>query len=510
MCNIKPSDSEEDILEVVEPTESDESDASTSIEDYYEEANEEEEEEDEEEAGSSDADQGANGGNESFTDCMKNHMSSSSRPPQIGCEGQIADISFHPQTNALAAAGISGDLVIYKYDLTENVTQRTIEVHTGACRAVEYSLDGALLFTASKDKSIVVSDSETGQFRHVFDKAHSAGLYSLSIISEHLFATGDEDGAVKLWDIRHKQPVLSVHKVKDYISSIVTNDSKRYLACTTGEGTVVSINIVAKKFHVESEPYESELTCAGLYKDEAKLVCGTATGKLLVYNWGEFGLHLDEFPGPKKKSINCQVAINDNVMVTGWEDGKISCDQHGRDTVVVPLVFYTVLSNQLHVCLFYQSEPYESELTCAGLYKDEAKLVCGTATGKLLVYNWGEFGLHLDEFPGPKKKSINCQVAINDNVMVTGWEDGKIRATHIHPNKQLGVIGQHQLSVDSLDISHDGSYIASCSLDEKISFWPIDFFNNIDLNVGIDKNTNLPSSQVTDHKTFFADLASDS
>ncbi|RZF48543.1 hypothetical protein LSTR_LSTR011158 [Laodelphax striatellus] len=400
MCNIKPSDSEEDILsEVVEATESDESDASTSIDDYYD-GNEEDEDEEEDEAGSSDAEQDT----KPLEDAIKHYMHIRNRPPEIECDGLITDISFHPKTNALAAACISGDLFIYKYDVAGNQTQRKTEVHTGACRAVEYSHDGQKIFTVSKDKSIVATDSETGQFVHVFDKAHSAALFSISIISEHLFATGDEDGAVKLWDIRHEQPILSVHKVKDYISSIVTNASRRYLACTTGEGTVVSINIVAKKFHVESEPYESELTCAGLYKDDGKLVCGTATGQLLVYNWAEFGLHVDEFPGSVKKAINCQVPLNDNIMLTGWEDGKI-------------------------------------------------------------------------------------------------------RATHIHPNKHLGVIGQHQMSVDSLDISHDGTYVASCSLDEKISFWPVDFFNDIDLNVGIDKNTNLPSSQITDQKTFFADLA---
>lgn len=325
-------------------------------------------------------------------------------PPAIDCGDLMVDISFHPSTNILAAASITGDLVLYKYD-TDNVTIcDTLEVHTKACRAVEYSDDGELLFSASRDRSIMISDSRTGKLKEFYDKAHEGALYCLTIVSEHVFASGDEDGVIKLWDVRHKDPIFSLSgRVKDYISGMVTTDSKRYLACTSGEGTVTSINLPARKFHV-------------------------------------------------------------------------------------------------------QSEVYESEYMCAGLCRDDTKLIAGTANGRLVFYNWGEFGLHSDVFPGPSKKAINCLVSISDNIVITGWEDGQIRATYLFPNKGLGIVGQHQLSVDALDISHDGRFIASCSLDQKIHFWPISFFNDIDFSNDMSDNTNLPSSQYTDRRTFFADL----
>ncbi|XP_075234496.1 WD repeat-containing protein 55 homolog [Lycorma delicatula] len=322
----------------------------------------------------------------------------------IDCEDLTVDISFHPKTNVLAAATITGDLILYKYDVDNVTVCDKLEVHTKACRAVEYSDDGDLLFSASKDRSIMISDSRTGKLKEFYDKAHEGALYCLTIISEHVFASGDEDGVIKLWDVRHKDPIFSVSgKVKDYISGMVTTDSKRYLACTSGEGTITTINLPARKFHV-------------------------------------------------------------------------------------------------------QSEVYESEYTCAGLCRDESKLVAGTANGKLVFYNWGEFGLHSDVYPGPSKKAINCLVSISDNIVITGWEDGQIRATYLFPNRGLGIVGQHQLSVDALDISHDGKYIASCSLDQKINFWPISFFNDIDFSDVLNDQTNLPSSQYADRRTFFADL----
>lgn len=45
----------------------------------------------------------------------------------------------------------------------------------------------------------------------------------------------------------------------------------------------------------------------------------------------------------------------------------------------------------------------------------------------MYVYNWGEFGLHSDEFPNLTKKAINCMIPITENIVITGGEDGMLR-----------------------------------------------------------------------------------
>lgn len=55
-----------------------------------------------------------------------------------------------------------------------------------------------------------------------------------------------------MWDARHRDPIFTVSgRVKDYISDMVTTDRKRYLACTTGEGTVTAINLPGRKLYTE-------------------------------------------------------------------------------------------------------------------------------------------------------------------------------------------------------------------------------------------------------------------
>ena len=48
----------------------------------------------------------------------------------------------------------------------------TLEVHTKACRDIEFSKDGNILFSSSKDKSIMLSDVNTGKLKHFYENAH--------------------------------------------------------------------------------------------------------------------------------------------------------------------------------------------------------------------------------------------------------------------------------------------------------------------------------------------------
>uniref|UniRef100_A0A1B6JR77 WD repeat-containing protein 55 homolog n=1 Tax=Homalodisca liturata TaxID=320908 RepID=A0A1B6JR77_9HEMI len=341
-----------------------------------------------------------------ITAIMRARDKPNEKPPDVVSEDYLVDISFHPSADIIAGASVTGDALVYQYSVESTDLVATHELHTKACRAIEFSQSGDLLFTTSADKSIMVTDSATGKLRQFYDDAHEDPVYTLAVIDEHLIATGDENGVVRMWDLREKSHVFSSKKMEDYVSKILTNEEARYLVCCSGEGTITSFDIAGK-------------------------------------------------------------------------------------------------------CVHIQSELYEAELTSAALFRKETKLVVSSTRGSLLFYKWGDFGLHTDELPWATKRAINCLIPISENIAVTGWEDGQIRATYLFPNRQLGVVGRHDLSVESLDISHDGAYIASSSLDQRLRFWPIAFFEDPDL-LQVDKagrQRHLPSSNVVDRSEFFADLA---
>lgn len=171
-------------------------------------------------------------------------------PPDINIDDFVVDLSFHPDEDILAAATMSGDAIIYKYSVDENTLVNTLELHTKAIRDIEFSLDGSILYSASKDKSILLTDLQTGKYKQCYEQAHEQPISKMLVFDENLFATGDDDGTIKLWDIRQRTtvPVFSLKEVDDYITSLLTNDAKKILLATSGDGYLTAINISARYF----------------------------------------------------------------------------------------------------------------------------------------------------------------------------------------------------------------------------------------------------------------------
>ncbi|XP_061393674.1 WD repeat-containing protein 55 homolog [Musca vetustissima] len=331
-------------------------------------------------------------------------------PPEIKLEDFVTDICFHPERDIIAIATITGDVALYEYSNDGNKHLRTIEVHAKACRDVEFSTDGRNVLTCSKDKSIMITDMETEKLKKFYESAHDEPINKLHVIDENIFATGDDSGTVKLWDLRTKNEIFALKEVEDYVTQMLTNESGKLLLVTSGDGYLTTINIGARKLYVQSEPYEEELTCMGTYRGDSKLVVGTSKGNLYTFNWGQFGYHSDKFPGVKS--------------------------------------------------------------------------------------------------------SMSEMIPITDRIACVAGEEGIIRAVHIAPFRNLGIVGQHSMPVESLDVSNSGELIASSSHNNDVRFWNVKYFEefgdikyNEKHNSYKEKRHNLPSSKFSNASDFFSDLA---
>lgn len=130
-----------------------------------------------------------------------------------------------------------------------------------------------------------------------------------------------------------------------------------------------------------------------------------------------------------------------------------------------------------------QSEMYESELNCLTTVRSGSKLVVGSGAGPLYLFSKDQYGLHSDQFPG-HPDGVNCIVPITDNVVMTGCEDGNIRAVHLYPHRFLGVVGHHEqeFPVERLDVNTSGEIIASISHDNRVKFWNVRYLEEMDYN----------------------------
>ncbi len=96
--------------------------------------------------------------------------------------------------------------------------------------------------------------------------------------------------------------------------------------------------------------------------------------------------------------------------------------------------------------------------------------------------------------------AINDLIAVTENVVITGCEDGTIRyyrnlvaiytfklcneffiyvfrAVHLYPHRFVGAVGHHEgrFPVEKLDVSSTGELVASISHDQMVKFWNISY-----------------------------------
>ncbi|XP_059080515.1 WD repeat-containing protein 55 homolog [Tigriopus californicus] len=348
-------------------------------------------------------------------------------PPDITFRrSNVADISFHPQNDLIAVADMDGQITLFEYSNEKNVAKKKLQIHKKTVRSMEFDSSGRHLYSGSKDRSFKITDLETGQIKLKVSKAHESPLNRVRPVNEFICATGDEDGMVKLWDPRSGQSVLECDDFTDIVKDLYVDKDCRLMIAASGEGTIMSYNVRGKKSDVQSEFYEGEMNCLAVVHHDSKLVCGCGDSRLYMYNWDQFGYHSADFPG------------------------------------------------------------------------------------------------HPD--------SVNDMVAVTDNVVITGCEDGTIRAVHLYPHRFLGAVGHHEgnFPIERLDVSSTGEFVASVSHDQKVKFWSIAYLENIDYNktkkpffnrmkhkirrkdfkmlTAKEQEHQLPSSNRGNSKDFFGDL----
>jgi WD40 repeat protein len=91
-------------------------------------------------------------------------------------------------------------------------------------------------------------------------------------------------------------------------------------------------------------------------------------------------------------------------------------------------------------------------------------------------------------------KSVDALLKIDEDTLLTGSIDGILRLVQIHPNKLIGVLGDHDgFPVEDLQFSFDKQLIGSISHDNLIRLWDASILKDEDSDIDeeVDCSRNL-------------------
>eukprot|EP00890_Picochlorum_soloecismus_P000995 jgi/Picsp_1/1897/NSC_05363-R1_protein len=247
--------------------------------------------------------------------------------------GQIpTDVAFHPSVEHPLLAcgtldgwvGLYGDAENSEYNSGKWARRARVDIHQGPCRAVEFVKVG-LCTCGSNERNIVIIDLETQKECVSISEAHDQELNRLLSLDENVFASGDEGGVVKFWDVRegNHSPVAEAEPHSDYVSDMVMHGPEKALLSSSGDGTLSMIDLNKFKVrHTTEEDADDELLSVALVRCGKKVVCGTTSGVLNIYSWGYWNDCSDRFPG-HPDSVTSMVAFDEETILTGSSDGLI-------------------------------------------------------------------------------------------------------------------------------------------------------------------------------------------
>ena len=90
--------------------------------------------------------------------------------------------------------------------------------------------------------------------------------------------------------------------------------------------------------------------------------------------------------------------------------------------------------------LYAMSDNFEEDLTAVVLSKYGKKVVVSTSEGVINRFSWDWFGDCNDRIVG-HPNSIDTMVKYDEDLVITGSEDGLIRAVSVLPNKIIAILG---------------------------------------------------------------------
>jgi len=90
--------------------------------------------------------------------------------------------------------------------------------------------------------------------------------------------------------------------------------------------------------------------------------------------------------------------------------------------------------------LYAMSDNFEEDLTSVTLMKEGRKVLASTSDGIINIFSWDYFGDCNDRVVG-HPGAIDTMIKYDEDTVITGCEDGLVRAVSVLPNKIVAILG---------------------------------------------------------------------
>ena len=231
-----------------------------------------------------------------------------------GHRGDVLAVAFSPDGRTLASG--SRDRTIRLWDTETGQHKQTLEEHTSGITCLAFSPDGRTLASGSWDWTIRLWDAKTGQHLQTLEE-HTDGVRSVVFSSDGgTLASGGYDNMLRLWDTetgQHK-PALEGHT--DYIRSVVFSPDGSTLASGSYDRTLRVWDAETGQQKLKLEGHTNGVLAVAFSPDGRTLASGSYDGTLRVWD-AETGQQKLKLEGPMDDVNSVAFSPDGNTLVSG-------------------------------------------------------------------------------------------------------------------------------------------------------------------------------------------------
>ena len=275
-------------------------------------------------------------------------------------------------------------------------------------------------------------------------------IYDIAYLNENMILSSDIIGQLIYYEIEEnsinfeKKEVKNIYHLDDLdnlisIFSIDTlNNDEIILGSSKGEIVYLKNNIIAEKYtNSKSDKFS-----------KVKFISEN------IFSSGDFKGNITLFDKRQKTPIKIFHEQSEEITDILFEPEKPNFLL--TSSIDSTLCVYDI--NKLS--LYALSDKLDEELNCMLSYKNGNHILCGSGEGNILIFNWDWFGDFKDMIKG-HSDGIDDMAKFDENIFLTGTEDGIIRICTMYPKGIRGILKDKNTGKEN-DVMKDVNKIKIC------------------------------------------------
>jgi WD repeat-containing protein 55 len=307
----------------------------------------------------------------------------------------------------------------------------------------------------------------------------------------NVIATSQVTGEVKLFMFNNEvnEEVMTFNHHQTSWRQVEFSEDGNYLFTGASDNTI-GIITNGMLLHQVKKAHDSPINSIKYIENNAVIATGDDNGWIKIWDFrinstktkdmwvAEFKENEDTITGMELNAEKNKLLSTSNDGFLGVFDIRRSTNEkHGNFlsnwTLADP-------NSKFKPSLFAMSDCLDEELTSLCIIKSGKKVVVSTQEGIIMLFSWDWFGDWDDRMAG-HPCSVSTMWKYNEDIVITGCDDGYVRAINLLPNKVISLVNYDADEDDLMPVSKltiKNNLVAFTCNDEMVRIYDLEQFQD--------------------------------